>query len=73
MILKTGEAPSTHPGLGDQILLRLNKVNKIKDYFIREIRGREAMSKRLSKYISVFDYISKTFIVLTMKKLLKAT
>ena len=30
---------------------RLNKINKIKDYFIDEIRERQLMSKRLSKYI----------------------
>ena len=28
---------------------RLNKINKIKDYFIAEIQERELMSKRLSK------------------------
>ena len=32
--------------------LRLNKINEIKDYFITEIKERELMSKRLSKYIT---------------------
>ena len=31
---------------------RLNKIGEIEDYFIAEIKGRELMSKKLSKYIS---------------------
>ena len=30
---------------------RLNKFSKIEDYFITEIKERELMSKKLSKYI----------------------
>ena len=41
------EAPSVYPGLGDQTDFRLNKINKIKDYFIAEIRERELMIKIL--------------------------
>ena len=43
---------------------RLNKVNEIKDYFIAEIKERELMSKRLSKYIACCDYFEKFLIVL---------
>ena len=43
---------------------RLNKVIEIKNYFIAEIRERELMSKRLSKYIASFDYLDKSLIVL---------
>ena len=42
---------------------RLNKINEIKDYFIAEIKERELMSKRLSKYIASFDYCDKSLIV----------
>ena len=42
---------------------RLNKINEIKDYFIAEIKERELMSKRLSKYIAPFDYFDKSLIV----------
>ena len=35
---------------------RLNKIRQIEDYFITEIKERELMSKKLSKYISFFDY-----------------
>ena len=31
---------------------RLNKIIEIEDYFITEIKERELMSKKLSKYIS---------------------
>ena len=30
----------------------LNKISEIEDYFIAEIKERELMSKKLSKYIS---------------------
>ena len=47
--------------------LRLDKVNEIKDYFIAEINERELMTKRLSKYITSFDYFDKFLIVLSAK------
>ena len=50
--------------LSDQSKFRLNEINKIKDYFNSEIRERKAISKKLSKYIAVFDYADKIFIVL---------
>ena len=43
--------------LSDQEQCRLNKINEIKDYFVAEIKERELMSKRLSKYIASFDYL----------------
>ena len=45
---------------------RLNKISKIEDYFIAEIKERELMSKKLSKYISFFDYFDKSLIVLSV-------
>ena len=42
------------------------KINEIKDYFIAEIKERELMSKRLSKYIASFDYFDKSLIVLSV-------
>ena len=44
---------------------RLNKISKIEDYFITEIKERELMSKKLSKYISFFHYFDKSLIVLS--------
>ena len=45
---------------------RLNKVDEIKGYFVAEIKERELMSKRLSKYIASFDYFDKSLIVLSI-------
>ena len=51
--------------LNDQQKFGLNKINKIKYYFIAEIKERELMSKRLRKYIASFDYFDKCLIVLS--------
>ena len=45
---------------------RLNKISEIEDYFIAEINERELISKKLSKYISFFDYFDKSLIVLSV-------
>ena len=52
--------------LKDQLQFRLNKINEIKYYFVAEIKERELMSKRLSKYIASFDYFDKSLIVLSV-------
>ena len=50
------ETPSVYPNLSvplnDQQQFRLNKINEMKDYFVTEIKKREIMTKRLSKYIA---------------------
>ena len=51
--------------LNDQTTFRLNEINKIKDYLESEIRGREAVVKKLSKYTAALDYTDKTLIVLS--------
>ena len=65
------ETPNMYPNLNavslnDQQQFRLNKINEIKDYFVAEIKERELMSKRLSKYIASFDYFGKSLIVLSI-------
>ena len=52
--------------LNNQPQFRLNKINEIKDYFVAEIKERELMGKRLSKYIASFDYFDKSLIVLSV-------
>ena len=42
---------------------RLNLISEIEDYFIVEIKERELVCKKLSKYISFFDYFDKSLIV----------
>ena len=46
--------PNLSPNLSDDQQFRLNKINKIRDYFVAEIKDRELMSKKLSKYIAFF-------------------
>ena len=65
------ETPNMYPNLNaislsNQQQFRLNKINEIKDYFVAEIKDRELMSKRLSKYIASFDYFDKSVIVLSV-------
>ena len=48
----------------DNQQFRLNKINEIKDYFIAEIKERELMSKKLSKYVAFCEYFDKSLIVL---------
>ena len=43
---------------------RLDKISE--DYFITKIKERELMSKKLSKYISFFDYFDKSLIILSV-------
>ena len=51
--------------LTDQTKFRLNEISKIKNYFNSEINQRKKCSKKLSKYVSAFDYINKVLIVLS--------
>ena len=52
--------------LNDQQQFRLNKINETKYYFVAEIKERELMSKRLSKYITSFGYFDRSLIVLSV-------
>ena len=63
------EARNIYPNLSatpsNEQQFRLKKINKTKDYFVAEIKKRELMSKRLSKYIASFDYFDKSLIALS--------
>ena len=59
------ETHSIYPDLNDQ-QFRLNKISEIKDYFVAEIKERELMTKKLSKYIASFDYFDNSLIVLSV-------
>ena len=64
------ETHNIYPNLGvplsNQQEFRLNKINEIKDYFVAQIKERELMSKRFSKYIASFNYFDKPLIVLSV-------
>ena len=55
-----------YPNLNEQQRFKLNKISKIKDYFVSEIKERESMSEKLSKYLVYFEYFDKTLIVLSV-------
>ena len=52
------------PNLNNQ-QFRLNKISEVEEYFIAEIKEKELMSKKLSKYISFFDYFDKFLVALS--------
>ena len=51
--------------LNNQTKFQLDEISKIENYFIEEINQKRGCSKKLSKYVAVFDYIDKIFIVLS--------
>ena len=53
--------------LANQAKFRLDKISKIEYYFIEKINQRKPFSKKLSKYLVVFDYIDQALIVLSAK------
>ena len=46
-----------YSNLNDQQQFRLNEISTVRDYFIGEIRERELMSNRLSKYTGTYQQI----------------
>ena len=50
--------------LSEQAKYRLSEIIKIENNFHQEINQRTSCSKKLSKYITAFDYIDKILIVL---------
>ena len=51
--------------LKDLTKLRLDEINKIKDYLNSEIKERKVIIKKFSKYIVACDYADKLFITLS--------
>ena len=51
--------------LTEQTKFRLNEINGIENYFYQEINQRKTCSKKLNKYVTVFDYRDKVLIVLS--------
>ena len=52
--------------LSDQTKFRLYEIKKIENYFINEINERKSYSKKLNKYVTIFDYIDKILIILSV-------
>ena len=51
--------------LSEQTKFRLGETSKVENYFIEEINQRKSCSQKLNKYVTIFDYIDKTLIVLS--------
>ena len=45
--------------LSQQTKFLLNEISKTEDYFHQDINQRKSCSKKLSKYVTNFDYIDK--------------
>ena len=61
-----GIYPNLSLVLSNDQQFRIKRINKIRDYFVAQIKVRELMSKKLSKYIASFDYFDKSLIVLSV-------
>ena len=49
--------------LNEQTNYRLMEIGKIKDYFDQEMKYQEALTSKLSKYLTCFDYADKILTV----------
>ena len=53
------------PDLSEQTKFRPSEIIRIENHFHQEINQRKLCSKKLSKYVTAFDYIGKILIVLS--------
>ena len=53
--------------MSEQTKICLDEISKIENYFIEQINQRKSCSQKLSKYVTVFDYIAKMLIVSSAK------
>ena len=51
--------------LTDQTKFRLYEIKKIENCFINDINQQKVYSKKLGRYVTIFDYIDKLLIVLS--------
>ena len=51
--------------LSDQTKFRLHEIKEIEIYFINEINQQKTYSKKLSRYVTIFDCINKILIILS--------
>ena len=51
--------------LSDHAKFRFYEIKKIENCFINDINKQRAYSKKLSRYVTIFDYIDKILIVLS--------
>ena len=51
--------------LSDQTKFLLSEIIEIENYFYQEINQQKSYSKKLNKYVTIFDYIDKILIILS--------
>ena len=51
--------------LTDQTKFRLYEIKNIENDFINEINQQKSYSKKLNRYVTIFDYIDKILIILS--------
>ena len=51
--------------LTDQTKFRLYEIKKIDNRFVNDINQQKTYSKKLSRYVTIFDYIDKILIILS--------
>ena len=51
--------------LSEQTKFRLSEITGIENYFYQEVNQQKSYSKKLNKYVTIFDYIDKILIVLS--------
>ena len=50
--------------LSHQTKFRLSEITGTENYFYQEINQQKSYSKKLNKYVTIFDYINKILIIL---------
>ena len=58
--------PNLDANISNEKQFRLKKINKVKDYFLTEIRERELISKNISIHIASLGYFDKSLNVLSI-------
>ena len=53
--------------LTEQTKFRLSEITGIENYFYQEINQQKSHSKKVDKYVTIFDYIDKILIILSAK------
>ena len=53
--------------LTDHTKFRLYERKNIENYFINEIKERKSYSEKLSRHVTIFDYIDKILVILSAK------
>ena len=51
--------------LTDQTMFRLYEIKNIENDFINELNQQKLYSKKLNRYVTIFDYIDKILIILS--------